>query len=390
MGDTGRADRLAAELNSTRRRLESALGAARMAYWDWDAQSDRMVAAKSMADVYGLAEGESIRSSEQVLELVHPQDRVRHRDTLLHAAERGVGWHTEFRIIRPHDGALAWLEERATVTTDHASGRRYTTGLVWDISSRKRAEEALERTRREAQGQREAQLDRERRGREAAEGLMAVMSHELRTPITSVRGTAALLARNPARPDAPDLVSDIQEEADRLIRIIDDLMVLSGVDRGLIQLAPEPVLLQHLLPAVVSDVARRHEGADIRLELPEHVSAVSADATALRQIVYNLVANAARYAGQAGPVIVRASDVTGGVEVAVLDRGPGLGEDPDSLFELFQRGPRVATLGPGSGIGLYVVRELIRAMGTSISARTRDEGGAAFSFQLPAVTDMEA
>lgn len=386
--DSGRGAGLAAELTATRRRLEAALATARMAYWDWDADHDRLVASGSTSDVFGLPEGVTLRSREQIFEIVHPQDRIPHRDMLVRAAERGEGWHTEFRIIRPRDGTLAWLEERATPTTDVETGRRHTTGLVWDITQRKRAEESLDRIRREAERQRQAQLERERQEREAAEALMAVMSHELRTPITSIRGTAALVARNPERADTAELVQDIQDEAERLMRIIDDLMVLSGVDRGLIYLTPEPVLIQHLFREVVADVRRRFPEVEIRLEVDRLLNAVMIDPTALRQVVQNLLANAARYAGSAGPVILRAREATEGVEVAVLDHGPGLGEDPNALFELFERG-LAASRHPGSGIGLYVVRELIRAMGTTISARTRDEGGAEFRFWLPAVTDME-
>jgi PAS domain S-box-containing protein len=384
------ANELAAELIATRRRLEAALVTARMAYWDCEGGSDRVVASRSMDQLYGLPDGERFTSRARGLQIAHPQDRVWLHDVISQATEQGEGWHTEFRIIRPRDGRIAWLEERATVMRDAETDRHHTTAMVWDVSERKQAEQALERARSEAEKMRDERLEHERRGREAAEALMAVMSHELRTPVTSIRGTAALLGRNPHRPDAGDLVIDIQEEADRLMRIIDDLMVLSGVDRGLLHMTFEPVLLRHLVPSVVADLHKHHPNVLFRIDIPAGTSAVAGDAMALRQVIYNLLSNAAKYAGSDGPVTVRVREVPDEVEVVVFDQGPGLGADPEALFDLFYREPGISARTTGSGIGLYVVRELLDAMGTTISARSRDEGGAEFRFRLPAVSDMEA
>ena len=230
----------------------------------------------------------------------------------------------------------------------------------------------------------------ERRRRESAEAFLAVMSHELRTPITSISGNAALLARNPGRHDAEELIADMQAEIERLTRIVDDLLVLSGVDRGLLELSAEPVLLQHLVPQVIEDVLRRSPEVELRARIGPEVSPVVADTTALSQVLYNLTRNAAAYAGDEGPIELSARALGDEVEVVVRDHGPGLGSDPDSLFALFRRNPSTAGRTPGSGIGLYVVRELLRAMGSDISARSRAPHGAEFSFRLAAVADSEA
>jgi signal transduction histidine kinase len=230
---------------------------------------------------------------------------------------------------------------------------------------------------------REALLERERLARSAAEAFLAVMSHELRTPVTSIYGTAALLARDPYRAELPDLVRDMQDEAERLRRIIDDLLVLSGVDRGHIPLSPEPLLIQHAVPEVLSDANRRFPGVTFENDVPTAIPPVIADTTALRQVLYNLVSNAAKYAGEDGPVTITAVDLGATVEVAVLDRGPGVGNDPNALFELFYRSPHTAQRASGTGIGLYVASQLSRAMDASISASNRDGGGAAFRVRLP-------
>jgi PAS domain S-box-containing protein len=234
---------------------------------------------------------------------------------------------------------------------------------------------------------REAILERERRAREAAEAFLAVMSHELKTPVTTIYGTASLLSRSPDREDLRELLGDIQDEAEQLRRIIDDLLVLSGVERGLLNLAPEPILLQREIPEVVADIQRRFPGVTFKMVVPPGIPPVTADTTALRQVLYNLVSNAAKYAGADGPVTIAVEDHGNRIAVAVLDEGPGVGDDPAALFELFYRAPHTAKRASGTGIGLYVASALLRAMHASIHAETRETGGAAFRFDLTTVRE---
>ena len=248
---------------------------------------------------------------------------------------------------------------------------RHVAVLVTDVSARVRAEE-----------EREELIDREREAREAAEAFLAVMSHELRTPITSIYGTALLLARHPARADVADLVGDIRDESEQLRRITDDLLVLSGVERGLLRLSPEPTIVQHAINEVLVDIRRRFPLATFERALEPGLPPVIADATALRQVLYNLLSNAAKYAGADGPIVVAATRGETSVEVAVLDEGPGPGGDPAALFRLFYRAPHTKKRASGTGIGLYVASELLKAMGATIEAQHRTPRGAAFRFTL--------
>jgi len=240
---------------------------------------------------------------------------------------------------------------------------------------------------RAVEQERESQLQREKQAREDAEDFLGLLSHELRTPITSIFGSASLIARHPDRPDAADLIRDVQEEADRLVRLIDDLLMLSRVDRGLVQLDPEPLLLQHVIPQVMADVRRRGLAGRFQLELAPFLPPVTADSTALRQVIYNLLSNAAKYAGRHGPITIGAQPVGAFVELTVHDQGPGLGDEPERLFELHYRDPQTARLAPGTGVGLYVARELLRAMKGTIQGWSRDDGGAVFRVRLPATVE---
>lgn len=126
-------------LRASEERLTAALRTARMCAWEWDPVADRAVTSDTATAVYGLRPGESLDSSRTGFGLVHPDDVGGHRELVRRAVETGGNWHTEFRIVRPVDGKVAWLEERATAERG-PSGAVRMTGLVWDITERKTAE----------------------------------------------------------------------------------------------------------------------------------------------------------------------------------------------------------------------------------------------------------
>jgi PAS domain S-box-containing protein len=131
------------KLAAAEQRLHSAFLAARMAAWEWDPRKDVVTASETAGEIYGFLPGETLHSSAQGLGLVHPEDRPRHESIVRTAAERCEGFHSEFRIIRPVDGRIAWLEERGTAMRDPRTGVVRLNGLVMDVTDRKVAETAL-------------------------------------------------------------------------------------------------------------------------------------------------------------------------------------------------------------------------------------------------------
>lgn len=230
----------------------------------------------------------------------------------------------------------------------------------------------------------------------ARDAFMGVLSHELRTPITTIYGGSELLERGLAPDKAADVVRDIRTEAERLTRLVEDLLVMSRVERGGVEIGDEPVLIQRVVPAVVESVRARWPALAVTLALDEALPAVRGEVTYVEQVLRNLLTNAVRYgdALHSGvEVRVTAEDASRQVAVRVLDRGEGLGsgESLDRLFELFYRAPAARRVPGGAGIGLFVCRQLVEAMGGRIWARSRPEGGAEFGFTLPAIdTDSVA
>jgi len=128
-------------LRESEQRLRTALQAGKMAYWTWNASDRVLVASDMLAELIGLLPNQNLRGGEETFALVHPEDRQRHRELVERRGETGKGWHSIYRIIRPCDGQVAWLEERAEVSQDSATGEVRITGLAWDITAQKQTAE---------------------------------------------------------------------------------------------------------------------------------------------------------------------------------------------------------------------------------------------------------
>ncbi|MEX2546778.1 MAG: ATP-binding protein [Chloroflexota bacterium] len=226
-----------------------------------------------------------------------------------------------------------------------------------------------------------------RAAREARDAFLGVLSHELRTPITTIYGGSELLERGLAPERRAEIMSDIRIESGRLARLVEDLLVMTRIESGTVEISDEPILVQRLLPSIVHAFKRQWPEVKVRLNLSERLSAVRGDPTYFEQVVRNLLTNAVRYGGATETGIeVTADEHEGEISVLVIDRGQGLGDsDPEKLFELFYRSDAARAVPGGAGIGLFVCRHLIEAMGGRIWARSRDGGGAEFGFTLPVV-----
>ncbi len=224
------------------------------------------------------------------------------------------------------------------------------------------------------------------------DAFLSLLSHELRTPMTAVYGGATLLQRmgdrlDPATRD--DLRADIVSEAERLSRLIDDLLVLTRVEGG-VEVGQEPALLQHLVTDVAAQDEKRANGSPITVKADAGLSPVTGDETSIRQVTHNLISNAVKYSPTGSPVEVLVEAGDDEVSVRVLDRGRGLSErEAARVFEPFYRGSETARMASGVGIGLFVCQRLVEAMGGRIWTRPRDGGGSEFGFALP-VWPMDA
>ena len=229
----------------------------------------------------------------------------------------------------------------------------------------------------------------EQRQREAVrETFIGVLSHELRTPVTTIFGGARVLARDDSGLDEAtrrEILADVADEAERLKRLVEDVVALSRFGESEGDLGREPVLLQRVVPTVVASEEERWPGVRFTIEILPGLPTVVADPTYLEQVIRNLLANAAKYGGPGATVEVVVDPGPGEDEVSVCVRDDGPGIEPaeaDRLFDLFYRSPTTASATPGAGIGLFVCSRLVRAMGGRVWARPLPAGGAEFAFAL--------
>jgi K+-sensing histidine kinase KdpD len=180
-----------------------------------------------------------------------------------------------------------------------------------------------------------------------------------------------------------ELIDDLEAEADRLYRLVEDLLILAKSERGTVERVAEPMLIPRIVDRVVRSEQERWPESSFEIQARSTISPARGEETYVEQTLRNLLSNAAKYSPRGSMVNVIVDETTEGVRVRVLDDGPGV--DPAEagrLFELYYRSPSTAGTASGAGIGLYVCRVLVEAMGGRIWAAARPEGGAEFGFAL--------
>lgn len=242
-----------------------------------------------------------------------------------------------------------------------------------------------------------------RRLEDVRRDFVANASHELKTPLTAIRGYSETLLENDLPPDLRrQFAETVKANADRLQRIVDDLLDLSRLESGRWRVQPEPLMLEEVAREVWATVAPAAGGKpiDFSVSVEEACRQVLADPAGLRQILSNLLSNACRYTPAGGEISVRArclpprsaaagvaaGEERGEVEIAVRDTGAGIpAQHLGRIFERFYRvDPARSRQEGGTGLGLAIVKHLVEAHGGRVSAESELGRGTTIRFTLPA------
>ena len=279
---------------------------------------------------------------------------------LIRATFGGETIRDEFVVLAPPDGPRRTVQVNAWPVRDADGGILAGVATYVDVTSRL-----------------EADL--------ARDAFLGVLSHELRTPITSIYAGAELLQRRlTGDPATQELAAGVADEANRLHRLVENLLVLSRVERGADLRRDDPVLLHHLARRVIAYEAERWPNAKFEIDVPTTLPAITGDESYAEQIMRNLLSNAAKYGPTGGRIQLVLEHAGEEVVMRVLDDGPGFeAGTEEQLFELFYRTAAAVRTAPGAGIGLYAVRALASAMNGRVWARSRPEGGAEVGVALP-------
>ena len=226
---------------------------------------------------------------------------------------------------------------------------------------------------------------------EMRSSLLSAVSHDLRTPLAAITGAATTLRDGGAGIEGQrdELLQMICDEADRLERLVTNLLDMTQLASGSLRVRREWTSLEEIVGSALARLDTRLAGRAVRTDLPEDLPLFSGDAVLLEQVLVNLLENAAKYTPPDSAVEISARADERGMTVDVADRGPGLPPgDEARIFEKFVRGRQAR--GPGAGLGLAICRGIAEAHGGTLTAENRAGGGALFRLALPRVGNPPA
>lgn len=308
----------------------------------------------------------------------HPDESDERTSAWAHAISSGEPFQHECRF-RGSDGTFRWHLTRASALRDASGKIQIWVGSSTDIDDRKSVEEGLIRQYQESEA-----LSR------AKDEFLATSSHELRTPLTSMLGWSELLVSGGLDAETQlEAVESIRQSAKIQSRLIDDMLDVSRLLTGKLELHSEPVDITATLLLAIRAITPAAENKNIRLDtsFASNVPRVYGDATRLQQIFWNLLSNAVKFTPAGGSIRIRLTSNDGHAAVEVRDTGEGI--RPDFLSRVFERlsqeGGSSTRRHGGLGLGLSIVKQLVEMHGGTVRAESEGPGwGSTFVVTLPA------
>lgn len=363
-------------------RLRFALAAGGLGAWELDFASKVVVCSELCRAIFGLVSNDNI-SFDDLLGSIAEQDRARVLVALDQLLAHGYDFDVEYRVRWPND-ELRWVMVRGRVAHQHEDGPQRIVGVALDITERKRLHEALEQSQSELARQAEQLRDADRR----KDDFLATLAHELRNPLAPIRSGMELLSTVPSGEVAKHTVGVMQRQLHHMVRLIDDLLDVSRITQGKLQLKRAPVTLATVIESALETSRplieqRQHT---LTVDLTREPLVFDADFTRLAQIISNLLNNASKYTAPEGRLQLSAHREGHEAVISVSDNGIGIPRDRlDDVFTLFSQVNRTLDRSQGGlGIGLALVRRLIEMHGGHVSAQSAGPGlGSTFTVRLP-------
>lgn len=374
-------ERTRAENRSRRdqERLSLALEAGGLGLWDWHIPSDEVQFGGSWAAMLGYSLDEIYYTLQSWTQLVHPDDLTEARAALdRHFRRESPTYECEYRL-RKKDGTWTWVLDRGRVIEwDDAGKPVRAIGINADISEQRAARENLK-------------IAAKRK-----DEFLATLAHELRNPLAPIRTGLQIIRLDPSSQEAARAREMMERQLNHMVRLVDDLLDVSRITRGQMDLRKEDVSIQDILTlAIESSTPAIDTGGQVfHYEIPSAVIKTHGDPTRLAQIISNLLVNAAKYTPPGGDISLTARARDGRVVIQVRDTGAGIpSEMLDCVFEMFSQVNRTLDRSQGGlGIGLALARKIVEMHGGDIHVESAGVGkGSVFTVELPRIIrDPEA
>ena len=377
---TEQLEQSAASLRLAQARLGHALEVAATGAWDLDLVGGGSWRALRHDQIFGYPEGRPEWTYQDFLAHVHPDDKAWVDERFGGAVASNEPWDFTCRIRRADDGAERWISARGEVVTDEAGRPERMIGVVRDVTEQQHAEQTLLEARLAAQAANRTKSE-----------FLAVMSHELRTPLNAIGGYTELMdmgIHGPVTEAQRTALARIQTSQQHLLGLINDVLNYAKLETGSVSYDVREVRVQEILATVEILIAPQVHARALTLEVgdcpPE--LAVRADPEKLRQIMLNLLGNAAKFTHAGGLIALSCAVAGEHVHLRVRDTGVGIPADKlASIFEPFvQVRSDLARTAEGSGLGLAISRDLARGMGGDLSVESVVSEGSTFTLTLPA------
>lgn len=361
-------------VRKSQERLQQGLLAGGMTVWDWDPGTDAIEFSSNAPAILGHASN----TMSAVLATVHADDAPGLRAGIAAALTDGGAFEQLARMVRPDNGETVWIDMRGECSVDPMGHGPSVRGVSIDVTHRVRAEEELRLA------------DRRK------DEFLAMLAHELRNPLAPISTAAQILKKPGIGEERVRKTSEIiARQVGHMTSLVDDLLDVSRVTRGLVTLEREPVDIKLVVHSAIEQVrplieARRHA---LTVRLASEPAFVEGDRIRLVQVVANLLNNAAKYTPQGGEIVLHVQVQDGQVGLSVADNGMGI--EPALLahvFDLFAQGERTPDRSQGGlGLGLALVKSLMELHGGSVTAHSGGSGqGSRFALSLPLLAGATA
>lgn len=323
----------------------------------------------------GLARGES--NGERWIDVFHPDDQERTRTVWHHSLATGADYEIQYRL-RHFSGEFRWVLGRALALRDDMGKVIRWMGTCTDIHAQKLAE------------------DEWRQEIQRKDDFLAMLAHELRNPLAPISTAAQLLKMQGTNAKRVEQASEIiTRQVKHMTTLVDDLLDVSRVTRGLVQIEQNDVDLRSIINSAIEQAQpllelRHHE---LLLRLPSEQTHVRGDKTRLVQAISNLLNNAAKYTPQRGQISLILEVQQSQVRISVTDNGVGIASELlPRIFDLFTQGERTPDRAQGGlGLGLALVKSITNLHGGTVLAASGGAGkGSTFTITLPLITPEKA